>query len=260
MAVAALAAAAMAVPPTAIANTTDATFDGGSLTGLEVNAAFSQASVQNLLYRYEDCGTQRAEKTCTWELRASLSSDPAHRCVPSTPESQLLWDSGEESGNGLIESGPFSFALEGCSGQVLNLYYEEHKTFNPEEEEGPWKTLSTGSSAPLLSIRIGADSEEGERRIPTANPPANPVPSMGPPTLAVSANCRSLKIRNADYVFVFRRMGCHKATSLATEQLSQRTPSGYRCVKKSSGGIRCSRVGDAKKYVEWHIPSRTVRR
>lgn len=254
---AALAVAAMAVPPTAVANTTNATFNGGSLTGLEVDAAFSQASFQNLSYRYEDCGTERAEETCTWELRASLYSNPAHRCVPSTPESQLLWESGKESGNGLVESGPLSFALEGCKGQTLNAYYEGHKTFNPEEEEGPWKTLSTDSSASLLSILIG---EEGDRQIPTAYPLANPAPPTVAPTLAVSANCRSLKIGGTSYAFVFRRMGCHKATNLATTaHLSQRAPSGYRCAAKSGGGMRCSRVGHPKKYVEWHLPARTVR-
>jgi hypothetical protein len=76
--------------------------------------------------------------------------------VPSTPESQLLLDSGEKSGNGLFESGPVSFALEGCRGQILSAYYEEKKTFNPEEEEGPWRPLSQGGGGTLLWIVIGA--------------------------------------------------------------------------------------------------------
>src|SRR3954452_4966720 len=80
VAVTALVVAAMTVP-TAFANATDVTFHIGSLTGLAINSAFTQGSFQNLSYRYEECGTQPAEKTCTWELRASLFSSPARRCV-----------------------------------------------------------------------------------------------------------------------------------------------------------------------------------
>jgi hypothetical protein len=251
-----LAIAAMVAPATAIAGVTDVTFDGGSLTGLEVDSAFSQGSFQNLSYRYEDCGTQPAEKTCTWELRTDLYSDPAWRCVPSTPESQLLFDSGEKSGNGVVESGPLSFALEGCRGQILSAHYEEKKTFNPEEEEGPWKLLSQGSSGTLFWIVIGEPFEEPTQWIPTSNPPAYP----GPPALAISANCRSLKIGSTRYAFVFRRMGCHKATNLATiAHMSGAAPSGYRCRDKQGGGKHCWRREHPKKYVEWHLPSHAIR-
>ncbi len=260
---AALAVAALAAPATAVGNdTADATFNGGSLTGLTVDAAFTQGSFQNLSYHYGDCGTEPAEETCTWELRVSLGSDPARRCAPSTPESQLLWDSGEESGNGLIESGPLDFPLEGCRGQILSVHYEASKTFNPEEEEGPWKTLSSGSSGLLLSIMIGAESfEETEQRIRAANPPAYPIPPTEVPTLAVSANCRSLKIGSTRYAFAFRRMGCRKATNLATmAHLSGAAPNGYACKAGQGEGKRCWRRGHPEKYVEWHLPSRAVRR
>lgn len=234
-----------------------ATFNGGGLTGLAVDAAFTQGSFQNLSYRYEGCGTEPAEETCTWELRVSLYSDPARRCVASTPESQLLWDGGKESGNGSVESGPISFALEGCRGQVLSVYYEAMKTFNPEEEEGSWKTLSSGSSALLLSITIGAESfEEAEQRVIAANPPAQLIPQMAPPTLAVSASCRSLMIGSTNYAFAFRRMGCHKATNLAAvAHLSGASPSGYACKAEQGEGKRCWRRGHPEKYVEWHLPS-----
>ena len=244
----------------AVANVTDATFSGGSLTGLAVDAGFTQGSFQNLSYRYEDCGTEPAEETCTWELRVSLYSDPARRCVASTPESQLLWDSGKESGNGSVDLGPLSFALEGCRGQILSVYYEAMKTFNPEEEEGPWKTLSSGSSAPLLSIAIGAESfEEAEQRVRAANPAAHLDPPMVAPTLAVSANCRSLKIDSTRYAFVFRSIGCRKATNLATmAHLSGAAPSGYACKAKQGEGKRCWRRGHPEKYLEWHLSSGSV--
>lgn len=253
--VAALAIAAMVAPATAIADVTDVTFNGGSLTGLTFDSAFSQGSFQNLSYRHEDCGTQPAEETCTWEVRAHLYSNPAWRCVPSTPESQLLFDSGERSGNGAVESGPLSFALEGCRGQTLSAYYEAKKTFNPEEEEGPWKLLSQGSGGPLFWIVIGESFEEPTQWIPTSNLPAYP----DPPALAVSANCRSLKIGSTRYAFVFRRMGCHKATNLATiAHMSGAAPSGYACRANQGEGKRCWRRGHPEKYVEWHQSSHAV--
>jgi hypothetical protein len=250
-----LAVATMA-PAAAIADVTDVTFTGGNLTGLEVDPAFTQGSFQDLSYRYEDCGTQPAEEACTWEVRAHLSSNPARRCVPSTPESQLLFDSGERSGNGTVESGALSFALEGCRGQTLSAYYEEKKTFNPEEEEGPWKLLSQSSSGTLFWIVIGESFEEPTQWIPTSNLPAYPAP----PALAVSANCRSLKIGNTRFAFVFRRMGCRRATHLATTAyISGSAPSGYTCRAKQSQGKRCWRLGHPEKYVEWHLPSHPAR-
>lgn len=191
LATATLAAAAIASPPAALADTTDVTFYGGTLAGLTVDPAFTQGSFQNLSYRYESCGTEPAEETCTWRLRASLHSDPAHRCVPSTPASQLLLDSGERSGNGVFESGPVSFALEGCSGQILSIYYETEKTFNPDEEEGPWKSLAQGGGGTLLWLVIGGDASKAN----PWEPVPSTVPSKTPLALAVSANCHSLKNR-----------------------------------------------------------------
>jgi hypothetical protein len=256
-------AMAMASPHTAVASMTDVSFNGGSLTGLAFDAAFSQGSFQNLSYDYGNCGTEPAEATCTWDLRMSLFSDPARRCMTGgTPESQLLWESGERSGNGTVESGPLSFALEGCKGQVLSIYYGAEKTFNPDEEEGPWKTLFTGSSGTLLSIAIGAESvEEIEQRIRSANPASHSTLPDAAPTLAVSANCRSLKIGGTRYSFAFRQMGCRKATNLAAmAHVSGNTPSGYACKALQEDEKRCWRRGHPEKYVEWHLPSHLVKR
>ena len=257
-----IAAMAMALPQMAVATTTDVGFNGGSLTSLAIDAAFSQGSFQNLAYSHGDCGAEPAEATCTWNLRMGLYSDPARRCVSSTPESRLLWDSGERSGNETVESGPISFALEGCKGQILSVFYEEKKTFNPEEEEGPWwKVLSRGSSGTLLSLEIGAESiEEIEGRIRAANPASHSTLSPPLPTLAVSANCRSLKIGGTRYSFAFRQMGCHKATNLAAmAHVSRGAPGGYVCKALQGEGERCWRRHHPGKYVEWHLPSRAAR-
>jgi len=125
------------------------------------------------------------------------------------------------------------------------------KTFNPEEEEGPWKELSQGGGGTLFWIVIGEPFEEPTQWIPTSNLPAYP----DPPALAVSANCHSLKIGSTRYAFVFRRMGCHKATNLATiAHVSGAAPNGYACRAKQGEGKRCWRRHHPKKYVEWHLP------
>jgi hypothetical protein len=248
-------AGSVAMPATAVATPTDATFNGGSLSGLAVDPVFTQGSFQNLTYRQESCGTESAEANCTWEVQATLYSDPASRCKPSTPETQVIWASGAISGNGSMEAGPVSFALEGCRGQILGGYVKTTKTFNPDEQEGPWKVVGRGWSASLFSIGIGAESvKEAEQKIIEASPPAQPASPALPQRLAISADCRSLKIGVTRYAFVFRRMGCHKAANLATmAYLSGAAPGGYRCGDKPGGGMRCSRQAQPKKYVEWHI-------
>ena len=168
----------------------------------------------------------------------------------------MIWASGEKSGNGSVEAGPVSFALEGCRGQILGGYVKTTKTFNPDEQEGPWIVIGRGWTASLFSIGIGAESvKEAEQKIIDANPPAQPTSPALPQRLAISADCRSLKIGVTRYAFVFRRMGCRKAANLATmAYLSDAAPGGYRCEDKPGGGMRCSRRAQPKKYVEWHIP------
>jgi hypothetical protein len=198
-----------------------------------------------------------AEVTCAWQISLVLYSDPARRCVASTPESQLLWESGEHSGNGSTELGPFNFALEGCEGQALGAYYEFHKTFDPDKQEGPWKQLSAGGGGSLFVIGIGAESIENvEQRIIAANPPSQPTSPTARSRLAVSADCRSLKVGNHRYLFVFRHMGCHKATSLAIATHISGAPRGYRCEAKPAGGIHCARRGQPKKFFGWRRPRR----
>jgi hypothetical protein len=235
-----------------------ATFSGGSLTGLEADPSFTQATVQNFSYGYDDCGTEPAELTCTWRIRMTLGSDPATRCSSATPASQPIWDSGERSGNGSIESGPLAFALEGCRGQTLGAYIETWKTYDPEEQEGPFIVTGSGWSATLFQVRIGNESlREAEEKVIAANPPSRPYAEPPPATLSIGADCRSLTIDSERFVFFFRRLGCHKAVSLArAAYLSGSDPSGYRCQDRPSGGILCRRQGHRKKLFGWRPPKR----
>ena len=90
---------------------------------------------------------------------------------------------------------------------------------------------------------IGAESfEETEQRIRAANPPAYPIPPTEVPTLAVSANCRSLKIGSTRYAFAFRRMGCRKATNLAT--MAHLSGAAQTATRARPGKARGSAVGD----------------
>jgi hypothetical protein len=247
----------LALPVTAAATPTGATFPGGSLTGLVVDeGAFTRGSFENLAYTYDGCGTQPAEATCTWEVTVTLSSDPAGRCSPASTESQVVWSSGTRAGNGSVESGPLSFALEGCRGQVLAGFLTTAKTFDIDEQSGPWIIVGNGGRQSLFAIGIGAESvKEAEERIIAASPPAESTAPEPPPRLMVSADCRSLMIGRTRYAFVFRRIGCHKATNIARIALWGSRPSGYRCVDKRGGGKRCIRQGNPKKYLEWRLPA-----
>ena len=256
--IAAALAACLVTPATAAATPTGAEFPGGSLTGLVVNEGYTQGSFQNLAFRFDDCGTKPAEATCTWEVQVTLSSDPATRCNPGSPEKQLVWSSGTRSGNGSVESGPVSFPLEGCRGQVLSGFVTTAKTFDAEEGGGPWIVVGSGGSYSLFAIGIGAESvKEAEERIIAASPPARPTPPEMPPRLTVSTDCRSLTIGGTRYAFVLRRIGCRKAANIARIAYWGSRPSGSRCADKQGGGKRCSRQGNPKKYLEWHLPRRT---
>lgn len=252
----AFAIAVIAIPAVTRAETpTEETFQGGSLTGLAIDAAFSHGSFQDLSFNYEACGSEPAELTCVWTVHALLFSNPKTRCVPNTPESQLLWDSGERSGNVRAESGPVDFALEGCRGQILNAYYEVQKTYNPDEQEGPWKILSSGGAGTLVSIVIGEELNKTNDPEFISHDPSSPLARSKHISLAVSANCRSLKVDGTRYSFAFRRMSCSKATRLArVAYLSESPPQGYTCKDKRASGERCWRRRHPEKYVEWHLP------
>lgn len=74
------------------------------------------------------------------------------------------------------------------------------------------------------------------------------------PRFAVGSKCRSLTIGETRFVFRFKRIGCRVATAIAAATRWGGTPHGYRCKRRSGGGARCVRIGQPKKFVEWHRP------
>src|SRR5262249_2850504 len=135
IALAAAATLALAPPAalTSVARGEDDVYNGGALTGLAFDSGYTFGSFQDVSYLYPGCGTDPAEQTCVWQVHVQLSSDPSRRCVPTTPKSTAIWDSGPVSGNGEVHSGPRQFALEGCPGQYLSGWYEMTKTYDPEK-------------------------------------------------------------------------------------------------------------------------------
>lgn len=240
------------------ADTYEGSWNGGYLTAT-ANAEFTEATIESVSVSFDRCGTEEGELTCTWEGRAVLVSHPESRCDPSTPERQLVWASGKQSGNGTVSDGPTGFPLEGCRGQTLVFELEEGKTYE-EGVKPPWVVISSGTSIWGLFTFGYHPIEEEEQRIINASPPATPEyphlsPSFTPKRLSVAPDCRSLTIGDVRYVFAFGQMGCRKAGNLAQARFrSGGTPRGYVCQNRSSRGVRCWRRHKPAKFFEWHLP------
>lgn len=254
----AIASAAFLAPAAAGAAGTYSTSwgDHGGIEAIFVNDAFTEAGFHNVHYRYDDCGRTADEESCVWEIKLTLSS-PSSRCVASTPATQVVWDSGPQSGNGQVDSGPVSFALEGCPGQSFGGGFEVKRTFDPSKQTGPLKITAAGEAWNLLALTFGPHwLEEAEGRFGTPSPAATPQPLPAKPGMKIAADCRSLTIGPARYLFRFGRLGCRKAGNLALmAYLSGTAPGGYLCTAKGSGGQRCWRRQQPKKFVEWRPPT-----
>lgn len=243
----------------AAADTYESSWNGGHLIAT-ANAGFTEATIESVEVNFDECGTVPGEATCTWEAIATLYSGSQDRCNPSTPEDQVVWDSGEQSGNGTVTDGPKSFPLEGCRGQSLSFRIEFHKTYEETPEPSPWRTIGGASEWPMFTFGYHP-AEEADRSIPTEyNPPEYEPPHFQPnftptKTFALSADCRTLQLDSTRYVFVFGQMGCYKAGNLARARfLSGRAPRGYACQNDSRGGVRCRRRHKPAKFFEWHVP------
>jgi hypothetical protein len=240
------------------ADTYEASWNGGYLTAT-ANAEFTEATIEAVSVSFDQCGTEEGELTCTWEARAVLVSDPESRCNPGTPGRQVVWTSGEQSGNGTVSDGPTSFPLEGCRGQTLIFEVEEKKTYE-EGVKPPWVLVSRTSIWGLFTFGYHPVEEE-EQRIITASPPANPEyphlqPNFVPRTFALGPDCRGVQLDSTRYVFAFGQMGCHKAGNLAqTRFRSGRAPRGYACQNLLREGVRCRRRHKPAKFFEWRLPS-----
>lgn len=254
----ALAAAFFVAPAGASATDTyEASFNGGHLTAT-ANEALTEATIESVSVSFGECEAQPEEASCTWEATATLHSHPETRCDPSTPEAQVVWNSGPQPGNGTVSGGPTSFPLEGCRGQTLVFRIEFHKTFEEGGGGPPLRIVGGASEWPMFSFGYHPLEEE-ERRITEASPPASYPPfepNFTPRGLSVAAGCRALTIGNVHYAFAFARMGCRKASNLArVRQLSGRAPSGYLCRDlPADRGVLCWRRAQPRKYLEWRLP------
>lgn len=241
--------------PAAAADLYEASYNGGEVL-IAVDEGFTEATIQKLTFGFDECGTAPDEASCTWEVKGVLDSDPATRCDPGTPDSQPVFSSGPQEGNGTYSAPLQSFPLEGCRGQTFSLSFSYEKTFGePPEgfEPPPWRV--TGGGGSLTTFRFGFHPvKEAEEAALRANPPPTLPPPFVPPALSISANCKALTIGTTRYAFSFRQMGCHKASNLARmRHLSGAAPSGYACARRS-GGMRCWRRGKPSRYVQWTLP------
>lgn len=255
---AALAAALLVAPAGASAvDTYEASFNGGHLTAT-ANEALTEATIESVSVSFDECGTQPEEASCTWEAIATLHSHPETGCDPSTPEVQVVWDSGPQPGNGTVNGGPTRFPLAGCRGQTLVFRVEFHKTYEEGGGGPPWRIVGGGSTWPMFTFGYHP-LEEDERIVTEYNPTYQMPPfepNFTPTTLSVAAGCHSLAIGDVHYVFAFARMGCRKASNLARMRgLSGDTPSGYLCRDlPADRGVLCWRQGQPRKYLEWRLP------
>lgn len=238
----------------AAADVYEASWNGGHLTAT-ANADFTEATIERVSVRSDECGTDPKEATCSWEASAILHSNPGSRCNPATPEDQVVWESGPQPENGTVDAGPIGFPLEGCRGQSLDFEVVVEKTFKEglisRSRQGGFWTLFTFGYHPV---------QEDEQRITNESPPANPgnpppfQPNFTPEGLSVASDCRSLTIGNVRYVFAFHRIGCRKAGMVARKRHdSGAAPRGYACRRRASGDL-CWGKRQPQKYVEWRLP------
>jgi hypothetical protein len=230
----------------------DVDFGSGGIEGLVVDAGFTQASFQNLHYEFGECGSPH-ELTCTWEVRAQLLTASDKDCDPNVPATEV-WSSGPQSGNGSYDSGPLSFDLLGCKGQILALSYEYRTTHGDWGEDPVPPLIRTGGGGTVAFVHLGYyPLREAEEIVLNASPAARPAPMPEPPPAwQTSADCRSLFVGTTRYVFAFKGLGCGKALRLALGTRFGNEPSGYRCLTRPGGGGRCVRQGRPGKFVEWH--------
>jgi hypothetical protein len=242
-----------AAPAAGSAGPVDRTFPGGALSGLAIDDGPTEGSFANLTFTYDGCGKQAGETACTWQLDVGLAPDGYELCPNELEPASTIWSGGEQTANGSVASGPQAFDLRGTPGQVLCVVL--HRTSSGENDGWPFHS---GGSSVLDAVTMGPELispfEAIERRIIAASPAATPQPPPRPAQFVVGPDCKTATLGDVSYVFVYRQMGCRKATNLARmAQVSHTAPPGYRCASRA-GGKRCWRQSHPKKYVEWRIP------
>lgn len=232
----------------------EASWNGGQITAT-ANADFTEATIETVSVSFDECETATGETSCTWEARFILESDQASRCNPTTPEEQVVWSSGNQSGNGTVTDSGKRFPLEGCRGQSLSMVEEFHKTY--DETAGPFRITGGSTGGSLFSFGYHPGEEE-EQRIINANSPASPpppfVPNFSPAPFVLASDCRSVTIGDQRFVFSFAHLGCGKAFRLAQKRYyNGAAPTGYACHRRA-GGVLCWRQGQPQKHLEWRLP------
>jgi hypothetical protein len=256
----ALLLAGFATVAAASAGPVDRPFPGGAITQLAIDAGPSQGSFANVSYGFDKCGTQTGETACTWRVDVGLAPEGFELCPSTLDPLMTIWTSGEQTANGTVSSGPATFALRGTPGQVLCVVLSQTSS----GQEGDWK-FKGGSSTVLTAIVMDQDLvgpiEAIELKITRASPAAPTELPPIPTPFYVSSNCRTLTIGTTQYAFLYRQIGCFKATNLAKmTHVSPSPPSGYRCRDRADGGMRCSRQGHPRKFVEWRLPGSVAHR
>jgi hypothetical protein len=256
---AALLLAGFATVAAASAGPVDRPFPGGAITQLSIDDGPTQGSFANVSYGFDKCGTQAGETACTWQVDVGLAPEGFELCPSTLEAARTIWSSGEQTANGTVSSGPATFALRGTPGQVLCVVLSQ----TPAGPEGDRN--NGGSSMVLMAIVMDQDLvgpfEAMELKLIRGSPPAQIEPPPTPAPFYVSSNCRTLTIGTTQYAFLYRQIGCRKATNLATmTHISPGPPGGYRCRDRADGGMRCSRQGHPRKFVEWRLPGSVAHR
>jgi hypothetical protein len=251
--------AAFAALAVASAGPVDRPFSGGMISQLAINDGPTQGSFANVRYQYARCGAQPGETACSWQLDVGLAPEGFELCPATLEAGRTIWSSGEQTANGAVASGPKTFTLRGSPGQALCVVLSQTASGEAAGEQ-----YKDSSSVALLSIRVDDDLvgpiEAAVLKVIRASPPAALKPPPTPTPFFVGPSCRSLTIGATRYAFLYKQIGCHKATNLAKmAHLSGSDPSGYRCHAKAAGGMRCSREDHPRKFVEWRLPGRPQR-
>jgi len=246
--------AALATIAGASAGPVDRAFPGGAISQLAIDDGPTQGSFANISYQHDGCGTHTGETACTWQVDVGLAPEGFELCPSTLEAAKTIWSSGEQTANGTVASGPKAFALRGTPGQVLCVILNQTSS----GEVSGWKFKSGGTTV-LHAIRLDDDLvtpiEAAELKIVRASPPAAIEPPPAATPFFVSPDCRALTIGTTHYAFIYKQIGCRKATNLAKmAHLSGADPSGYRCADKTAEGQRCTRKGHPRKYVEWRLP------
>ena len=223
-------------------------FSRGEVAGLAIDGKpFANASVQNVHGEFDECGTRPDEESCSWSVEVIVRYATACDGKSST----VLWSSGPITGNGSVDSGPQSIALGDCRGSGLSFSQSYTKTYGPWQGPGDPPLVRGSGLTQTVDLLLPGTLREAEEQIIRESPPAQPAPMpQAQPRFAVASNCRTASSGPTRFTFRFKRLGCWKASRVAGVAWTGNEPNGFQCKRRANGGFKCTREGQAKKYVE----------